>query len=225
VLSPERCLEGCQHDSPPRFAGSQSLDGVMGHSNPTGPAYADGVTNRLGADGEVVTRRVWVPPRSDAPRRGDATVAAVVCPANLGTSAEFGVPVTSQRGPVRKPAEDDCRHPHGGALFDDNASSRVTLRAGGLVSLGAGALGERSGALGERNRALGERGGALGERRACAVCGARRAAWCVRGGRRLSPPVPLGSVWRQCLFARDSAGWWARESWRGCAWRAQWGAW
>ena len=29
--------------------------------------------------------------------------------------------------------------------------------------------------------ALGERCGALGERRVCAVCGARRAAWCVRG--------------------------------------------
>ena len=99
-------------------------------------------------------------------------------PANLGTRAEFGVPVTSQRGPVRKPAEGDCRHPCHWALFGDNASSRVTLRAGGLVSLGAGALGERSGALGERNRALGERSGALGERRVvrCAERGAQRGA-------------------------------------------------
>ena len=75
-------------------------------------------------------------------------------------------PATSRRGLARKPAESGAATLVR-ALFDDKASSRVTLRAGGLVSLGAGALGERS--------------GALGERRVCAVCGARRAAWCVRG--------------------------------------------
>ena len=78
-------------------------------------------------------------------------------------------PATSRRGLARKPAESGAATLVR-ALFDDKASSRVTLRAGGLVSLGAGALGERS--------------GALGERRVCAVCGARRAAWCVRGVKR-----------------------------------------
>ena len=53
------------------------------------------------------------------------------------------------------------------ALWSPTAARIVALRAGGLVSPGAWALGER--------------GGALGERCVGAVCGARRATWCVRG--------------------------------------------
>ena len=70
MLSPEKYLEGCQHDSPPRFAGSQLSDVVLGHSNPTGPAYADGVTNQPGVDEEAVSRQLWVLPRSDISSAG-----------------------------------------------------------------------------------------------------------------------------------------------------------
>ena len=111
-----------------------------------------------------------------SPRRGDAAVAAVVIPANLGTSAEFGVPVTSQRGPARKPGRGTATTHYGpvrwstgsrvGVAAPTNACA-AALRARKLARRGAGALGER--------------GGALGERRVCAVCGARRATWCVRG--------------------------------------------
>ena len=102
---------------------------------------------------------------------------------------EFGVPGDVTARACAKTGGKRSRHPRvARALFDDKASSRVTLRAGGLVSLGAGALGERS--------------GALGERRVCAVCGARRAAWCVRGVvRQLSCGVsalgrrPLRASW------------------------------
>ena len=66
VLSPERYLEGCQHDSPPGFAGSQLSDMVLGHSNPTAKATTGRwVTDQPGVDEEAVAWQVWVLPRSD----------------------------------------------------------------------------------------------------------------------------------------------------------------
>ena len=104
--------------------------------------------------------------------------------------AEFGVPATPQRRPARKPAESEAATPVGLCLAANSvvacrrlpaptAARIVTQRAGGLASLGAWALGER--------------GGALGERWAGAVCGARRATWCVRG--------VLRTVW--CVGSAD----------------------
>ena len=65
MLLPERCLEGCQRDSPPGFARCKKLDSsTEGHSARAEPIYGL-PTSVLAAGEEAVALRGWVPLRSD----------------------------------------------------------------------------------------------------------------------------------------------------------------
>ena len=107
MLLPERCLEGCQRDSPPALPGP-GVGSYVGTTvvRPQRPSSGQWVTNEPGVDEEAVTRQVWVLPCSDVS-------SGVVVQRSQQWSfrqtwarvPSLWYPATSLGGPVQRPAE------------------------------------------------------------------------------------------------------------------------
>ena len=124
MLLPERCLEGCQHDSPPALPGP-GVGSYVGTTvvRPQRPSSGQWVTNEPGVDEEAVTRQVWVLPCSDVS-------SGVVVQRSQQWSfrqtwarvPSLWYPATSLGGPVQRPAEGAMPPPLRRALFGDRLS-------------------------------------------------------------------------------------------------------
>ena len=221
MLLPERCLEGCQHHPPPALPGPSCR--IWCWATVTRPQRPNcrWATDQPGVDEEAVARQVWVLPRSDVSsawvmqqsQQWSLRQTWARC-AEFGVSGDVTARACAKTGGERSrhPCRGLCRRPallwHVGALRAPTAARIVTLRARGLASLGAWALGERGGALGERWRVRCVERGA--QRGACVACCAPCGALVARTGSECGAGAAAEDG--RCAAGASNA---ARLCWRG----------